>query len=72
MSQGRDPEALDKDYVRNWLVEQGYRGDGASPELPVEVRCEASRRYIEASEQITGQEFVPDHSERRQRLIKPI
>ena len=60
MSQGRDPQALDKEYVRRWLVEQGYRGEGTPPTLPDEVRCEAARRYIEAYERITGAEFVPD------------
>ncbi len=60
MSKGEDPPALDKEYVRRWLVEQGYRGDGPSPELPVAVRCEAARRYIEAYEQVTGQSFEPN------------
>jgi phosphoribosylaminoimidazole-succinocarboxamide synthase len=60
MSEGRDPEALDKEYVRRWLGEQGYRGEGAIPEIPIDVRCEAARRYIEAYEQITGRAFEPD------------
>jgi len=60
MSQGRDPQALDKEYVRRWLVEQGWRGEGTPPTLPDEVRCEAARRYIEAYERITGAEFAPD------------
>jgi phosphoribosylaminoimidazole-succinocarboxamide synthase len=60
MSQGRDPEALDKEYLRRWLVEQGYRGEGPVPPIPVEVRCEAARRYIEAYEQVTGRAFDPD------------
>jgi phosphoribosylaminoimidazole-succinocarboxamide synthase len=60
LSEGRDPEALDKEYVRRWLGEQGYRGDGAPPEIPLEVRCEAARRYIEAFEQLTGRGFEPD------------
>ena len=60
MSAGRDPEALDKEYVRRWLGERGYRGEGAPPEIPVEVRCEAARRYIEAFEQVTGRAFEPD------------
>ena len=57
---GRDPEALDKEYVRRWLAERGYRGEGPPPELPVDVRCEAARRYIEAFEQLTGRGFEPD------------
>jgi phosphoribosylaminoimidazole-succinocarboxamide synthase len=60
LSQGREPEALDKEYVRRWLGDQGYHGDGAIPEIPVEVRCEAARRYIEAFEQITARAFEPD------------
>ena len=60
MAQGRDPEALDKEYVRRWLGERGYRGEGPVPEIPVDVRCEAARRYIEAYEQITGRSFEPD------------
>lgn len=61
MSQGRDPQALDKEYVRRWLAEeQNYLGDGDPPALTDEVRCEAARRYIEAYERITGTDFVPD------------
>jgi phosphoribosylaminoimidazole-succinocarboxamide synthase len=60
LSRGEEPEALDKEYVRRWLIERGYSGDGAVPEIPVEVRCEASRRYIEAYERITGRAFAPD------------
>jgi len=60
MAAGRDPEALDKEYVRRWLAERGYRGEGPPPELPVDVRCEAARRYSEAFEQLTGSGFEPD------------
>lgn len=63
MGEGRDPEALDKEFVRRWLVEQGWRGDGPPPELPVDVRCEASRRYIEAFEAVTGRSFEPSTEE---------
>jgi phosphoribosylaminoimidazole-succinocarboxamide synthase len=57
---GCDPESFDKEYVRRWLVEQGFRGDGPIPEIPDEVKIEAVLRYIEAVEQITGQPFVPN------------
>ncbi len=46
--------------MRRWLIEQGYSGEGSPPEIPVEVRCEAARRYIEAYEQLTGRAFAPD------------
>jgi phosphoribosylaminoimidazole-succinocarboxamide synthase len=57
MSVGESPPALDKEYVRLWLGDQGYKGHGTPPALPTEVRCEAARRYIEAFEQVTGQPF---------------
>jgi len=60
MSQGRSPAAIDKEYVRLWLGEQGYKGEGKAPPIPDDVRCEAARRYIEAYEQITGSSFEPD------------
>jgi phosphoribosylaminoimidazole-succinocarboxamide synthase len=70
IAEGRTPEALDKEYVRRWLGEQGYRGDGPPPQLPIDVRCEASRRYIEAFEQITGREFAPDTEEPKARIAR--
>jgi phosphoribosylaminoimidazole-succinocarboxamide synthase len=63
LAEGRDPRALDKEYVRAWLVERGWRGEGPPPELPVEVRCEAAHRYVETYEQVTGQRFAPDLEE---------
>jgi phosphoribosylaminoimidazole-succinocarboxamide synthase len=59
MSKGADPAALDKEFVRRWLVEQGYKGQGPPPVLPDSLRCEAARRYIEAYETLTGLSFEP-------------
>jgi phosphoribosylaminoimidazole-succinocarboxamide synthase len=56
---GQDQRKLDKEYVREWLAAQGFRGDGRPPALPDDVRVEAARRYIQAYELITGREFVP-------------
>ncbi|HXV37539.1 MAG TPA: phosphoribosylaminoimidazolesuccinocarboxamide synthase [Myxococcota bacterium] len=60
LSQGADPTQLDKEYLRRWLGDRGYRGDGSPPEIPVDVRCEATRRYVETFEQITARAFEPD------------
>ena len=69
LAEGSDPKALDKEYVRRWLVsERGYRGEGAPPALPDDVRVEAARRYIEAFELLTGREFVPDTAEPTSRI----
>ncbi len=65
---GRDPESFDKEYVRRWLVEQGFRGEGPIPHIPDEVKIEAVLRYIEAVEQLTGEPFVPNLEEPQARL----
>lgn len=57
---GEDPESFDKEYFRRWLKEQGYAGDGPIPTIPDDVRIEASRRYIEASDAIRGSSFEPN------------
>ncbi len=59
-AKGEEPESFDKEYVRRWLAERGYKGEGPIPEIPAEVRVEASRRYIEACDTIRGEAFVPD------------
>ncbi|MFO0690485.1 MAG: phosphoribosylaminoimidazolesuccinocarboxamide synthase [Myxococcota bacterium] len=68
LAEGASPPAIDKEYVRLWLAEQGYRGEGKPPELPVEVRVEAATRYIDAFEQVTGRPFVPDTAEPTARI----
>ena len=56
-SAGKDQRKLDKEYVREWFAEKGFRGEGTPPSMPDDVRIEAARRYIEAYETITGEEF---------------
>jgi len=56
----QDPESFDKEYVRRYLAGIGFTGDGPIPPIPDDVRVEATRRYIESFEKITGRDFVPD------------
>lgn len=57
---GDDQRKLDKEYVREWLACQGFRGDGDPPPLADEVRVEAAVRYIQAYELVTGLDFEVD------------
>ncbi len=58
---GENPKGLDKEYVRTWLKDNhGFMGDGDIPLIPDDVRVEASSRYIQACEQVTGEVFAPD------------
>jgi phosphoribosylaminoimidazole-succinocarboxamide synthase len=60
MASNEDPESFDKEYVRRWLAEAGYKGEGTPPQIPDDVRVEASRRYITACETIRGASFTPN------------
>jgi phosphoribosylaminoimidazole-succinocarboxamide synthase len=67
---GKDQRKLDKEYVREWLAEQGFLGDGTPPVIPDEVRIEAAKRYITAYEIITGMEFIPDTEPPLERITR--
>jgi phosphoribosylaminoimidazole-succinocarboxamide synthase len=69
---GEAPESFDKEYVRRYLAERGFRGDGPIPELPAELRIEASRRYVEAVERITGASFEPNLDDPLPRIAKNV
>jgi len=70
MDKGENPESFDKEYVRRWLVDQNYRGDGPIPTIPDDVRIEAARRYIEACDTVRGEAFVPNMEPPAARLEK--
>lgn len=69
---GEEPESFDKEYVRRWLAAQGFTGDGPIPTIPDDIRVEASRRYIEAFEAITGNAFVPNLEEPQARMRRNV
>ncbi|MBC8071397.1 MAG: phosphoribosylaminoimidazolesuccinocarboxamide synthase [Deltaproteobacteria bacterium] len=70
LSKNEDPRALDKEFVRRWLVEQGFRGEGTPPPLTPEVRIEAARRYIEIAEVLMGRPFAAELSPPEPRLAR--
>ncbi len=58
---GGKQREIDKEYLRQWLIEEkNFMGKGEIPQIPDEVRLEVSNRYIQAFEQITGEEFIPE------------
>jgi phosphoribosylaminoimidazole-succinocarboxamide synthase len=69
-SKGEDPQKLDKEYVRQWLADKGFIGDGNIPEIPDDVKVEAAKRYIRAYEMITGQEFKAEVGDVLDRIKK--
>lgn len=59
LAAGLEPENFDKEFIRLWYAERGYRGDGDPPPWPSELAVQASLRYIRVYEMLTGQTFVP-------------
>jgi phosphoribosylaminoimidazole-succinocarboxamide synthase len=58
-SADQEPDNFDKEFLRLWFVEHGYRGEGAPPVLPAEFTATVAQRYIAAYERLTGEPFVP-------------
>ncbi len=56
---GENQKGLDKEYVRNWLRENGFTGEGNVPDLSENVITNASLNVINSYALITGQEFKP-------------
>jgi phosphoribosylaminoimidazole-succinocarboxamide synthase len=52
---GKSQPSYDKQYVRDWLIESGHRGDAV--ELPEAVVDATRSRYVEAYERLTGASF---------------
>ena len=57
---GEGQKQLSKEFVRQWLIENGFQGkDGQKvPEMNEEFVSSVSERYIELYENITGDKFI--------------
>ena len=67
-SKGEEPQKLDKEYVRQWLANKGFIGEGKIPKIPDEVKIETAKRYIRAYEMITGKEFKAKNEDVTKRI----
>jgi phosphoribosylaminoimidazole-succinocarboxamide synthase len=63
-----NPENFDKEYLRQWFAERGYRGDGEPPQMPESLVARVAVRYIQAFERLTGKRFVAGEQPARQRI----
>lgn len=67
---GEEQKKIDKEYLREWLAERGFTGDGEIPVIPDEIKVETARRYIEAYELVTGQKFEAEVGDVTERIKK--
>lgn len=65
-----EPENFDKEYLRLWFVQQGYRGEGDPPVMPADFTARVAARYIAAYERLTGQTFVPGEQPAAARITR--
>jgi len=63
--EGEPQKQLSKEFVRKWLIENGFQGKEGQvvPEMTPEKVESISERYIELYEQITGEKFVKPTAE---------
>lgn len=64
-AKGEQQKQLSKEFVREWLMENGFQGkDGQHvPEMTEEKVNSISDRYIELYEKVTGETFVKGNTE---------
>jgi len=67
-----NPQNYDKEFLRLWFVEQGYRGDGPAPQMPDEFVAQVAQRYIDAFERLTGDTFEPGEQPVATRIRKAL
>lgn len=69
---GEQPKQLSKEFVRQWLIQNGFQGQHGQtvPEMTPEFVNEISERYIELFENITGEKFQKEKSEKVEQRIE--
>ena len=69
---GLPQRQLSKEFVREWLMENGFQGRAGErvPEMTDDIVAGISERYIELYENITGEKFHKPHSEDRLQEIE--
>ncbi|TAD97127.1 MAG: phosphoribosylaminoimidazolesuccinocarboxamide synthase [Bacteroidetes bacterium] len=62
--EGQAQKQLSKEFVRQWLIENGFQGKEGQkvPEMTPEIVDSISERYIELYENIMGEKFVKNTS----------
>ena len=60
LARGERQRQLSKEFVREWLMENGFQGQAGQqvPEMTDEIVNSITDRYIELYEHITGEKFV--------------
>ena len=60
---------LDKENIRQWLIDKGFKGEGVPPELTDDIRILLSEKYIELYKKLIGKDFIPSTGDVKNRII---
>ncbi len=60
LKKGLEPESFDKEVLRMWFKERGYKGEGKPPKMPDEFLLKMSTLYQKIHELVTGKTFKGD------------
>jgi phosphoribosylaminoimidazole-succinocarboxamide synthase len=66
---GKSQKMLDKENIRQWLIDQGFSGEGKPPKLSDEIRVSLAEHYIELYRVLLGKEFVPERGDVESRVV---
>ena len=62
INNGKEPESLDKEFLRLWIVSRCDPYQEAIPKIPEETLLTFSKKYVSLFEQVTGLTFQPPKS----------
>jgi len=65
---GDGQKMLDKENIRQWLIERGFSGEGTPPALTDEIRVALAESYIELYTKLTGEDFHPKLGDVKSRI----
>ena len=66
---GENQLMLDKENIRQWLIEKGFSGEGTPPELSEGIRILLSEKYMELYKVLIGNDYNPSLGDVNARII---
>lgn len=72
IARGEEPDNFDKEFLRLWYAERGYRGDGDPPAATDDLIVQVGQRYIACYEKLTGETFMPAPYPAERRVVEAL
>ncbi|OGH12586.1 MAG: hypothetical protein A2857_04480 [Candidatus Levybacteria bacterium RIFCSPHIGHO2_01_FULL_36_15] len=66
--EGKTPDTFDKEILRRWLAEKGFKGDGPIPKVDTAIIDAMAQAYTVPYRMITGQELPPQFLDTTQQV----